>query len=1101
MCVTWLLQSQENELWACNNEVAKNLLHRLLLFATDVNEIIRETTGQCIKQLFSQGKPSLSKLLSASISQLTNNTVENFTTKDTQKMFSLLIILEDVLKLFNNGASILSVARNLLKLLTMKHSQLSFHVFSIFTKCFAANDLDIVSSDSLSQLLQVLQNYEPTETKAVLQFIRMIEAGFYMLKKLDELECSTQLPTVFKTLLKYFEVEKAEIAGATADAAKHLISHCITDGMIHDTLAEINNQDESVQLTTPLAAIIESFTKAINYKNKSNLNHVIAIQEQLFQRIGKYSYPLLNKMLISMEQLYESADFRFQSSLEKAIATAISVMGPRHVLELLPLNLSGKGRPRTWMFPVLKKGIRNTSMGLFAKYFIPLASQFLNRSNAAAESGEKTTAKNYKNFYGQTYALLPGFCSYPTDFAQVFPNIAKHLGIILSQDIDLQPTICLSLLKAINLSLERINGDHLPENVEYSIEQAKATISTVANFAQNFLPLLFTVYGETSDQVRGVISETIATICKISKQALVDDYFKQVLKKLLEAAAELSKEDIQPQQVQELTHKRNIMVDLSLTIAPYLSSDTVQLLYQVFLPQLRQMNHSTQKKAYKAIYTICKKHVAFTQKNLQELLTTFSSCLPMCSDASKNYRTKCLMTFINLMSPKDLEMYLAQFLSEAILNIKGKNKKSKDSSYLFLRGLTRKCVFGEVNFDKIDETPLPDYISQEQQQKVFNFFYKLIAGLAANSDTMISGTIIALSNLLVEFSSYLVPIIPDILKSVFILVQYDSNDVILGIISFTKTCMAIIDSDYLKVIIPNLLPALVEHSSKKGAGLIRPKVTYLLEKLISKFGYEYCKSHFPQDKQSFIKNVWKSMKRESNKKETSKYAKKAKVVEDKAAVIKQDASDEPLDLLDPSMIHKIASKHLVDKKSEEDDNVEIKVNKQGKLVIMEDEDRDAEDTKKKDKKNKKRSRDAMEVEQAVDDFELDDELQDEDSGNESHPDNNKAAKRMKSSKDIDVSGQEEMDENRLAALRYLKKKQEERQRKKLEVKANLGEEYRPNNKRAGGDAKRSGKYDPYAYIPLDPKRLNKRHRNKSSDFVQFEKSSRHNRLSKKKTNK
>ena len=727
-----------------------------------------------------------------------------------------------------------------------------------------------------------------------------------------------------------------------------------------------------------------------------------------------------------------------------------------------------------------------------------MATQFLNRSNAAAQNYEKATAKNYKNFYDQTYALLPGFVSYCPDFGTVFPKIAKHLGIILSQDKDLQSTICLTLLKAIGTCQEVIeqNGQ-VPENVVFSVDQAHTNIAVVAKFARNYLPILFTVYGESNEQLRSIISETIASICSVSTSEIVDEYFKQVLKKLLEAATELNKPDLEPAVIREVSHKRDIMVDLALAMAPCLSSQTTNLLYQVFQPQLRALNHSAQKKAYKAINTICKKQRGFVLMHLDSLITTFDECLPVCDDASKNYRVKCLMTFVELMNTSDVEKHLPQFFAEAIMNVRGKNKKTKDSSFLFIRGLVRKCAFENVSFENIAREQLPAFLNSAQQQRVNTFFQKLLGGLAASSDTMIGGTIMVLSSLLVEYSGYLESILPDILQSVFILMQYDSNDVILGVVSFVKTCLAIIDDESLKLMLPQLLPILVEQSSKKGAGVIRPRVTYLLQKMIDRFGFDFCKDHFPQDKLSFIKNIWKGMKREAKKDQN--VPKKKLTIAENDAMIRQDV-DEPLDLLDPSMMDKITTKKSLDRKNNTnmEDDIEIKTNKQGKFVINEsdsesdevnelEEKKKAKLDKKKDKRKKKRAREDVEVEQAIDDFEFDGEEIGEDRDDR---DSKVSHKRTRVSMEDD--DQSKLDEGRLAALKYLERKQEERKRKKAEIQVNYGEEYR-SSRRAGGDVKRSGKADPYAYIPLDPKRLNRRFMNKASSFQTFDQNVKQNK--------
>jgi ribosomal RNA-processing protein 12 len=50
----------------------------------------------------------------------------------------------------------------------------------------------------------------------------------------------------------------------------------------------------------------------------------------------------------------------------------------------------------------------------------------------------------------------------------------------------------------------------------------------------------------------------------------------------------------------------------------------------------------------------------------------------------------------------------------------------------------------------------------------------------------------------------------------------------------------------------------------------------------------------------------------------------------------------------------------------------------------------------------------------------------------------------------------------------------------------FGTEYKAR-KGTGGDMKRMGKPEPYAYIPLNPRQMNRRERNKDSSFGSFEK--------------
>ena len=159
------------------------LLQKLIICVTDPQVTIRNRAKECINNLVSTQKPALLKVASESFAQYTALTIEEVTTKDVQKTVDLLEILPAILKYFN-GAAIISIARQLLKLLPLKHTQLSLGTYVTFAELFAS-DCNSISADSLSQLLQVLQTFQPhtADVNSSIQFIRMLKEGFLMLHR------------------------------------------------------------------------------------------------------------------------------------------------------------------------------------------------------------------------------------------------------------------------------------------------------------------------------------------------------------------------------------------------------------------------------------------------------------------------------------------------------------------------------------------------------------------------------------------------------------------------------------------------------------------------------------------------------------------------------------------------------------------------------------------------------------------------------------------------------------------------------------------------------------------------------------------------------
>ena len=201
----------------------------------------------------------------------------------------------------------------------------------------------------------------------------------------------------------------------------------------------------------------------------------------------------------------------------------------------------------------------------------------------------------------------------------------------------------------------------------------------------------------------------------------------------------------------------------------------------------------------------------------------------------------------------------------------------------------------------------------------------------------------------------------------------------------------------------------------------------------------------------------------SNKSEKKQKKKKneEKVGKNSMAWIKEDDNEDPLDLLDPMAIkHVMATKPLTKEQVEEkrektskNKNRGFKVGSDGRLVI------DDEDDDEDDKKSRKKKPD--EIEEMMDTLSL----------SKKSVALSKKSKRLMEEDDSD----EDLTETKskfsyrtggTGIHRAVNKKE----------KPDYGAEYRA--KKARGDVKKKNKPDPFAYIPFDFNKLNKRKRAK-----------------------
>jgi ribosomal RNA-processing protein 12 len=410
----------------------------------------------------------------------------------------------------------------------------------------------------------------------------------------------------------------------------------------------------------------------------------------------------------------------------------------------------------------------------------------------------------------------------------------------------------------------------------------------------------------------------------------------------------------------------------------------------------------------------------------------------VCKPSSKKFRFKC---FVELITEYDLvEKFIPQLIGEAIMGNKELNAETRDLSLELLRALINKYTFGAITFDS-------ENVTEQQQQKLCVFMKQLLAGLGGKSEIMISATVVCLSTMLSEYAEWIQSVIPDIMNSVLLLLQYDNRQVIKSVLQFIKTALSVLDSEFISSFVPSLVKSLISFDGFASESI--PLIKNIFTRLIKSYSFEKICELLPEEgNRQFLKNINKSIKKKKGKKEEKG--------NEKEMYLEQDREGDAIDMLDTKMMKNITKKPIdeneekIEKMEEFDENIQFN-EKKGKFIIKEDAPVDLKS------KNKKRKRGGEEEEisqesrnedvQLVDDF--DEEIEDE-----------------------------EGDAQEKAPYQPQQKK------KKVEGRKGYGEEYR-GKRGAGGDVKRRDKPDPFAYIPLNPSEMNKR-KKKESTFREFD---------------
>jgi len=82
---------------------------------------------------------------------------------------------------------------------------------------------------------------------------------------------------------------------------------------------------------------------------------------------------------------------------------------------------SAGGESRTWLLPLLRQNVGNTSLAFWGESLLPLARSLIERAAVIPTGGEEgLSGLQYRALEAQIWNTLPSFCSWPLDAAEAF---------------------------------------------------------------------------------------------------------------------------------------------------------------------------------------------------------------------------------------------------------------------------------------------------------------------------------------------------------------------------------------------------------------------------------------------------------------------------------------------------------------------------------------------------------------------------------------------------------------------------------------------------------------------------------------------------------
>ncbi|PRP88643.1 hypothetical protein PROFUN_02739 [Planoprotostelium fungivorum] len=721
-------------------------------------------------------------------------------------------------------ASLRVLVQDLFDLDTLTHPIITLLVLSCFDSLFSAEAADL-NAEFTDTLLGSLYQFSPSpsDVKMASLFARLITAATKKLSTLDTTATSLKLPQSMKSIIPNFASESSEVAKVTEECMKGLIFNCIDEKMIEAAVAAAKTNAN----VTPLQNIIESVQNCLRFPYKHNWSNILSVQAALFTQIDEASNPLLLGLAKYLGDMYDTPDFMSEEITPAFMATLkemTAVLGPEKTIEILPLNIENEELGlRAWLLPILETSISGARLEFFVQYFLPLSQRVKKRCQEAEKAGKGYEAKNWAIIFIQIWALWPRFCIRCTDIDKTFKSVAQSLGQLLTSEPQLREKIC----KGLNTLIKSNKPDS--KKAVYPPEQAASNLKAITVFTKNFLPILFNIFTDeaTSKEDRRAVNKTASNFVSASDPKTVMPFFKTVMNKLIEEGNK--EEDRKPFVQQNLVDLLNVFV-------PHLDHENATLIYKTIKPLLESKDGEVQKKSYKTLGILCAHHIKMIEGRLEEVKKIISDSIGSSHPGIKRHRLICIRYLLDKLTPEEMNKMLGHVISCA-KEVKG---NIKEVAYKVIRDM--------VN----------DRIEKEIDNPVSSVIELVIAGLAGTSPMMTSATINVLSRLLSDYCEELTPEFQsNLLHPILICLLTKNREIIKSSIEFIRVALTVMPEEAIDPHFDTMVGNIFS-MGKDEKNYFRMPIRRLLEKLIRKYGFERVNETAPEEEQKLLSHIRKA---------------------------------------------------------------------------------------------------------------------------------------------------------------------------------------------------------------------------------------------------
>lgn len=567
----------------------------------------------------------------------------------------------------------------------------------------------------------------------------------------------------------------------------------------------------------------------------------------------------------------------FDAQLGAALGAALRAMGAAPFLAALPLNMEADlDSPdcRAWLLPLVIEHARKatSSLGYWSRKLLPAARALEARAKVLFEAGAGggVAAQSALVAAEQLWDVLASFCARPDDVDTAFGAVAKELGVALQgRDMERRSTAARALRRLTNgIADRRAAAAEADDGQARAKEEAAA--AGVSRFSRNFLPILFNLALSAKAEEREELLATVEGFARITPAEALDGFFKQVLRKLLEATADASGADKGSDESAAAATRQGIFVELALALVEGLPANAAAMLLRGARPLLAAPSASVQKKAYKLLARLAKRRPDVVGAALDETVAALTEGLGACASAARRNRLCCLREVVALFALRrqaaieaaeaggtagegaegaaDPLVEVAPFVGEIVLGVKEANQRTRVSAYELL-------------------VELAQHMEEAGGEELLRRYFMMVTGgLAGATQHMVAAAVAAIARLLFDFPEALLEAAPELMSTTLLLLRSKSREIVKSVLGFCKVVISRLSPNEMTLLLPEMAEGLFAWCDD-SKNQFKMKVRVLVERMVRKCGYDAVQQAIPENHARLLVHIRKEKARDERKRQ------------------------------------------------------------------------------------------------------------------------------------------------------------------------------------------------------------------------------------------